>query len=341
MIYFCTIRKLEALQKQGIRPPLDPISPLGTATAEKVPVNTVTSRRQVSQPQPPPSSSSSVPATGQAVNGVKNKQQLPLKLAAFSSFKASKSGSSSVDLPSSSTSNFRSSMMGSFKGNPSTSTSNVSQISPQASNNEALRTNQNSRVVVPPRNSNSQQQQQQQSIQQMLPLRLSEGNSNKTSSLPRGVGSRSVSSMMNQMELQQQQHQQSQQSNSQLRTSVSSSQFPHGGNVNNTAGDHLTQPNSSFLYGPAAAAPNNGGIRKYNHSDSHQQNQSGYNEYYVHQTRNSTQDTAPIVHRRSEGSPVPMSSAPVRKPVAPEIHYHQHPFFKPRDDDSESKILFL
>jgi hypothetical protein len=250
-----------------------------------------------------------------------------MHLAASSSFKqTNKSGTTPPGSETTPSSLIRNSVMGSFKAN--SSSSSISQISTQQSTSDFLRGNQSSRASITSRSGSSQQ------IQQLLPYRLSEGSTNKTSSLPRGVGSRSVSSMMSQMEQSAQLGEQT--NNSHLRTSVSTSQFPSGGsgNTNVVPGESLTQPNSSFLYGPAN---NRTTTRTYYVTDSQLKpgNSNGYAEF-----SGTPHENIPIVHRRSGSSPVPMSSAPVRRTAAPEIHYHQHPFFKPRDDD-ETKILFL
>jgi len=284
-----------------------------TTAAEKVPTNVVTSRRQVTQPPPLPPS---IPTGNQQANGVKStsKQKLPMHLAASSSFKQSNKTSSTPPGPENPPSLIRNSVLGSFKGSPSGNS--ISQISAQPTN-DASRTNLNARpttLVGAPRATSSQQ------VQQLLPYRLSEGSSNKTSSLPRGVGSRSVSSMLSQLD-------QTGHANSHLRTSMSTSHFPPSGS--NVPGDTLAQPNSSFLYGPA----NNRAGKPHVHQNP--PNSNGYPEF-----SGNPQENIAIVHRRSGSSPVPMSSAPVRRAAPPEIHYHQHPFFTPRDDD-ETKILFL
>jgi hypothetical protein len=281
---------------------MDPISPLSvTASVEKPPTNPVPTRRPLPQTTTP---TSSAPANSQPANGLKSKQQLPLFLASTSSFKAGKiGGGPEVAQPPPSI--MRNSAMSSFKG--SSSGVNVSQSTYPISHDPTRQSVKGSTAAA--RAASTQQ------VQQMLPLRLSEGNSNKTASLPRGVGSRSVS-MLNQIE----QQQQSPNSNQQMRNS-SAAVFPY------------SQPppmssNSSFLYGPVSGRSQDSGmIHRIN----------GHNDNLI------SPDGISVVHRRSGSSPVPMSSVPPRRVPAPEIQYHQHqhPFFhRQRDDDSE-KILFL
>ncbi|XP_021964277.1 A-kinase anchor protein 13 isoform X2 [Folsomia candida] len=350
-------RKLEAQQKQ-MRLPHEPISPLtgtssssSTSSGDKVNTNPPQIIRRPLPTAPNSSSSaSSKPSNNNlpAQNGVK-KQQLPLFLASNSSFKVGKSSSCSDNVPQ------RNASVGSFRGgsvvSPPTSGSATNQSSPldpsRLPGKAASSSSRNS----------SQSQQQQQQVQQLLPLRLSEGSggggNNKTSSLPRGVGSRSVSSMLNQMDANQQQQQQQGSNANQhhLRSSASTTTFSYnnhpGGdsNLNQRVG---MQSNSSFLYGPVSQS----GVR-YAYTDggggggSAPNNTSPPRNGHINENNDGLSS---VIHRRAGSSPVPMSSVQqqfpqqqqARRPPGQETQYHQHqhPFFRQREDDGE-KILFL
>ena len=160
-----------------------------------------------------------------------------------------------------------------------------------------------------------------QPVQQLLPYRLSEGL--KTSSLPRGVGSRSTSSVSQSQSVDQQNFLPS--SNSKTRSTASGSHLLHhshsttGGFAGETAPasyGHSINDRMSSYYKSTSSDP-----RKTN---------NGYVEFNY--GPNVINSSVPIIHRRSGSSPVPMSTIMNSSSAAS----HQ------REDDSDSSnILFL
>ncbi|CAG7820418.1 unnamed protein product [Allacma fusca] len=160
-------RKLEALQKQGIRPALEAVSPISVTASTDKPASVVPPpRRTVSQVQIPPTTPQ-VPS-----NTVKPaKQQIPHFLANSSAVKPVISPTAGTEAP---------------KPLPRTGSAKPPPIPPTIPSNQSVtdynatnRYSQGKGSRGPPRGAT-------QPVQQLLPYRLMEGL--KTSSLPRGVG---------------------------------------------------------------------------------------------------------------------------------------------------------
>ncbi|CAL8134678.1 unnamed protein product [Orchesella dallaii] len=371
-------RKLEAFQKnactcnwKGLVPTPDSVSP-GAGT-EKPPQSAIP-RRPV---QP---SSTSNPSAQSTANG-KTKQQLPLKLASFSSSKGSigVGGSSSVSNLGASISaevppkpHPRSSVLSSFKSSISASSLLQSVHSNANSGNESGSTLRSQQSWGQPTIKNSSSTSQ---VQQLLPLRLSEGTANsaavaaasantittKTSSLPRGVtASRSVSSVH---QLEQNPHPDP----SSGRVQRHSGTGNMNSYVNYTSASFVDQPsNPSYLHGPISGSSSSERMNAYFSKVPHQyqnfgsdssasppqipQRNSGGGAHangitILDPSSKDPTTGVPIIHRRSGSSPVPMTSnsaASAKNSAHHHHHHHHHRFFQPQDDDYDSsKILFL
>jgi hypothetical protein len=319
------------------------VSPLSVNTSVEKPP-TVSARRSPSQPtlvQPVVSVN-----TSSAASTKQTKQQLPLHLASALSKSGSMSGinpatgsepprliprTSSVNLPSPSPKSRSSSGLLSSQSQTSSG-----ELMRNISVNQGFRGSITSRVPPAPTGLSS-------GVQQMLPLRLSEGLSGRTSSLPRGLASKSVTNMMSHAE----QGPVSQTNGNQgLRGSRGGSHFLHHSKSSASilgGSDSQGNSNTSYLYGPSTADR----MSNY-YKDSHDpyrsqgnngtaENFSGYTQLYtgVGQSGN---PNVPIVHRRSGSSPVPMSSTAIQNQTR--IPYNQINHLGDDDYDS-SKVLFL
>lgn len=330
-----------------------------------------------------PNSGGSGPAHQAATNNAKAKQQLPLKLASFSSSKGSGGALSSSNLATSSSSTSissaanneppplhpkphpRSSVLSSFKS--SISASSLLQSVSNSNNSGSGGNNQASWGQPSIKNSSSASQ-----VQQLLPLRLSEGtasgggagvssapsSSTKTSSLPRGTSSsRSISGMSQQME----------QPLLQAEQPPSTGRIQrHSGNAQITYSSSYADqpPNPSYLHGPVGGSSSSDRMNAYfsrtavHLPPSHPQYHL-YQQHYLASTANGAAEGSPtfnnptgvpvpVVHRRSGSSPVPMtgtsSTNNTNNNSKGSAHNH-HPhrgFFHTQDDDFDSsKILFL
>lgn len=314
-----------------------------------------------------PGASAAAPTHQTTTNNAKAKQQLPLHLASFSSSKNS-GGLSSSNLATLSTSSIgsvsttsnneppplhpkphpRSSVLSSFKSSISAS-SLLGPVSNSSNSNSGG--GQASWGQPSIKNSSSTSQ-----VQQLLPLRLSEGTtggggqgSSKTSSLPRGVTpSRSISSI-SQLE---------QNNPSELPPAPAGRMQRHSGSGNPFATGYTDQPsNPSYLHGPVTGNSSSDRMNAYFSRPpaplppSHHQQQmyltttNGANLEVSHGTPTGVAN--PIIHRRSGSSPVPMTGAVTNnannsRNSASHNHNHHRRFFQTQDDDFDSsKILFL
>lgn len=308
LIFF---RKLEKLESKGIRPYLDSVSPVTINTNDKITNTSISSRRSPSQ----------VSTSGGSANSSKQppKQQLPLHLAAFSSVKsAAGNGNSAPEVKPRTVGMPSVPQSGNYVGEGG--------ITRHNSGNYANR-GMTSRVA--PSLSHSQ------SVQQVLPLRLSEGNSsnNRSSTLPRGIGTQSVTNLSS---YQNDQHQLPQYNN-------------NNGNTpryitNNVVGNNLLQHSKSSAgiltrnhtsnspnYQPSSTSDR---MNSYYANNTDNQSNNGHVEYSVMNFPNSA---IPIVHKRSGSSPVPMSTSTYQNTY----QQHQHQKGASDDDYDSSKILFL
>ncbi|CAG7829572.1 unnamed protein product [Allacma fusca] len=295
-------RKLEALQRQGIRPALEAVSPISVSASTDKPASVVPPpRRTVSQVQIPP-------ATPQVPSTISKpaKQQIPHFLAHSSAVKSLLPPSPGMETP---------------KPMPRAGiTKPPPPLPPNQSNISDSNRSSQGNGPRHPRGAS-------QPVQQILPYRLMEGL--KTSSLPRGVGSRSVSSMGHSQSLDQQSVNLNS-SNSKLRNSSS----PNPNQVLH----HSHSATSSFAGDPTVSSY---GVRSSTNDrmSSYYRNpnldKTGYmDNNYNNYGPNVIRSGVPIVHRRAGSSPVPMSSTPVNSnPVVSN---------RPRDDEFDmTNVLFL
>jgi len=297
------------------------VSPISVSTNFDKSVSGLTSRRSPSQ-----TSQSITPVISSGGSGTK--QQLPLHLAALTRSNTTSSLITS-EIPKPLT---RATTVTVPMGSPN-NIPHSPHLPPQSSEGSRSSSNSIGRAARISTGSLSSQ-----SIQQMLPLRLSEGLALKASSLPRGVAPKTVSE--------------------QTQPTLGNSngyQFARNLKPNNHSLHH-SKSSTSILMGNDSTSNSNSGYSHLYHPGMTDRMSNYYRVLHSEGNRGqgsvedagdgrdddtSNNSNLPIVHRRSGSSPVPMStSIPyVQKQNQVRIPYTK--YSQNEDEDDSSKILFL
>lgn len=295
-------RKLEKLETQGIKPLLDSVavSPISINTSFDKSVPGVTSRRSPSLTIQ--SSTPANPSTG-------SKQQLPLHLASSLMRSNTTSSLANSEHPKQLT---RSTTVSAAKGSPNANSQNMMGQSMDSGKNSVHFATGMGRIL-----SGASGTSNLQGVQQVLPLRLSEGLPVKAGSLPRGLASKSALSM-------------------------TQGQLNPNGNQENRRGKtkdqslHHSKSSTSIMMGNEFNFSNSSGTDRMGsyHRDSESYRRLGLHENLIENTEQ--YNGLPISHRRSGSSPTTTSTPLVQSQVR--IPYRN---FSQNDDDDSSTILFL